>query len=1117
MMKRQGDFLNRMIKPFTPQPKIKKRNSYKQALTIHQDYEIIRLTGRLGKADIIAKELLLSSREDGEMIKVAEGGTSPDFTFEFSIQQILPYFKEGEKSNFDLYLNIQRPKEHFTEESFTKIEERAVLQTRDDEGTDVIYPVRLGRFNEMEVLHYVPYEDQGLQTFIYVTKKGNVSLAANAMVRLKPKVQIDEIVIRNHQLSFNGKLFTRDASIKKAVLLLKGRDTNNEVRIDVTTEKLSEQTLNKYGMHRYKYEVEADFQRIYEDLAFGQDIYDFFFELTFDFAEEPLLIRIGKPRFRARNFLKDGYVERGQNIYALTPYFTFKGFNLSLQADEFSHEAYWYMKKIKRWSWLLRPFYRSQNIWLVGERPYKAQDTGFHFFKYLREKHPKRKAYYVIEETSPELNHVKPLGNVLYYKSKEHIFHAFMARKVIGSHHPDYLFPLRTKSYKKAIKATKVFLQHGIMGTKNMVANYGKRAPGFDTDLFLVSSDFEKNMIVRDFGYPYDEVKVTGLSRFDSLLAGDVETKRQILIIPTWRDWIINDDIFLESEYFERYRELINHPKLHELADKLGFELIFCLHPNMQKFTSYFTGTRVRIISQGEVDVQRLLKESAMMITDYSSVGFDFSFLHKPILYYQFDKNRFIGKRRSHLDLENDLPGQIVYEVDDILDEVEKYANQQFKAEEEYIQRSAKFLKYRDRHHNDRIYEAIQEFEPRKNWFVKLKESELFQVLFKRYRKSKYYFPTMRLFYNAARRLMPVDPNLIVFESGVGKQYADSPRAIYEEIVSRGLNYKKVWIYNKNIRFSDENTKIVKRLSPSYYYYLAKARYWVNNQNFPTYLGKRPQTTYIQTWHGTPLKKMLFDIEKVEGRDEGYVERVHRATKTWDYLISPSAYATKAFRSAFRYEGELLEIGYPRNDIFYRDDREQLAERILQRLNIPEGKKVILYAPTFRDNQTSKNNKFTFELQFDFEQMQRELGDEYVLLLRMHVVVSNKVYIPEEYRDFVYNVSNYPDIQELYLVTDVLITDYSSVMFDFANMNRPILFFTYDFEMYRDQLRGFYMDFENEAPGPLLRTSDEVTAAIKNIDQVKHDYEGRYQAFHEKFCSLEDGHAASRVVDRFFD
>src|SRR5699024_11207573 len=247
----------------------------------------------------------------------------------------------------------------------------------------------------------------------------------------------------------------------------------------------------------------------------------------------------------------------------------------------------------------------------------------------------------------------------------------------------------------------------------------------------------------------------------------------------------------------------------------------------------------------------------------------------------------------------------------------------------------------------------------------------------------------------------------------------------------RDLNYKKVWICNKNIRFDDPNTIRIKRLSPSYFYYLAKSKIWVNNQNFPTYIKKRPETTYLQTWHGTPLKKMLFDIENIMGRSSDYLERVSNAVENWDYLISPSPYATKAFRSAFRYDGEIIESGYPRNDLFYIDNNIEHINRLRNRLDIPDNKKVILYAPTFRDNAKKKKNKFSFDLNIDLERLQQELGDEYVLLLRMHVIVKQSIKITEELSEFVMNVSNYSDMQELLLIADILITDYSSSMFDF--------------------------------------------------------------------------------------
>src|SRR5699024_537686 len=396
--------------------------------------------------------------------------------------------------------------------------------------------------------------------------------------------------------------------------------------------------------------------------------------------------------------------------------------------------------------------------------------------------------------------------------------------------------------------------------------------------------------------------------------------------------------------------------------------------------------------------------------------------------------------------------------------------------------------------------------------------NELYKAVFNRFRKSKYYFPFMKKIYAFVSKCMPVDDKLIVFESGIGKQFGDSPKNIYDEIVERNLDYKKIWVVNKKVRFKDiERTKRIKRLSPSYYYYLARAKVWINNQNFPTYIKKRPGTTYLQTWHGTPLKKMLFDIENIMGRSEGYLERVSKAIGNWDYLVSPSEFSSEAFRSAFRYKRNIIEAGYPRNDLFYLDDTEERIKQIKYEINIPLNKKVILYAPTFRDNQTTKKNKFTFNLEMDLHKMMEKLGEDYIILIRMHVVVNSKIKIEAELSDFVWNVSNYPDMQNLLLISDVFITDYSSAMFDFANTKRPMLFFTYDYEIYKNEVRGFYLDFEKESPGPFVMNTDEIISSIQNINEINKKYEMKYKSFYEKYCKLEDGKASKRVVDYLLD
>ena len=176
---------------------------------------------------------------------------------------------------------------------------------------------------------------------------------------------------------------------------------------------------------------------------------------------------------------------------------------------------------------------------------------------------------------------------------------------------------------------------------------------------------------------------------------------------------------------------------------------------------------------------------------------------------------------------------------------------------------------------------------------------------------------------------------------------------------------------------------------------------------------------------------------------------------------------------------------------------------------------VSLYAPTWRDDQFYEAGQYGFELDLDVNRLQEEFGDEYVLLLRLHYFIVDQLDL-SKYGDFTVDGSSYDDITDLYLISDMLITDYSSVFFDYANLKRPVLYYTYDLDKYRDVLRGFYLDMEKDLPGPLLLTNDEVVDAIKNIDKIKEQYKDRYEEFYNRFCCVDDGHAAQRVVEKVF-
>ncbi|MEU3019428.1 CDP-glycerol glycerophosphotransferase family protein [Nocardiopsis sp. NPDC007018] len=366
-----------------------------------------------------------------------------------------------------------------------------------------------------------------------------------------------------------------------------------------------------------------------------------------------------------------------------------------------------------------------------------------------------------------------------------------------------------------------------------------------------------------------------------------------------------------------------------------------------------------------------------------------------------------------------------------------------------------------------------------------------------------------------AQRAEPVTEG-ILFDTYTGRQYSDSPQSVYAELRKRAkwADYPMSWLVaDGQVRLPDDLTP-VRHKGEEYYRELARSRYLVSNSRQPAWFHRHPDQVVVQTWHGSMLKRIGFDVENIRGKSRDYFDKLAWETRQWDYLVSPSPWATPILRSAFRFEGEVLETGYPRNDIFFSPDREAVAERTRRRLGLPEGKKVVLYAPTWRDDKYYTRGKHKLDLHLDLRRMYEKLGDDHVLLVRRHPRVVDSVPIVGE--GFVHDVSLYPEIMELFLITDVLVTDYSSMMFDFANTGRPMLFFTYDLESYRDNLRGFYFDFEETAPGPLLTRSDDVIESLLDIDGVARRSEASYRSFVDQFCPLDDGHASARVVDRVF-
>ena len=398
------------------------------------------------------------------------------------------------------------------------------------------------------------------------------------------------------------------------------------------------------------------------------------------------------------------------------------------------------------------------------------------------------------------------------------------------------------------------------------------------------------------------------------------------------------------------------------------------------------------------------------------------------------------------------------------------------------------------------------------------RESPLFRAVYAVYKKL------VALLYLFARLFTPMDPHLVLFEAFQGRQYTCSPKALYLQMKADPAfrDYRFVWVFTKDAEernpIADERTAIVRYKSRGHKLACARAKYVVTNSMPLGFFRPRKGQRVIETWHGTPLKRLGCDIE-VDSNSINTAEEIHaryreRVAKLTDFL-SPSDFYTEKLTSAFDLKGagshvNILQLGYPRNDFLSRFTPADV-HAIKARLGVPEGKKVILYAPTFRDNQKlDKAYSYSFTLEMDFDRLLTELGEDYVVLFRPHYFIANQFDF-DHYAGRVINVAGVDDVNEVYVISDLLITDYSSVFFDYAILRRPILLYMYDLELYQSQLRDFYIDL-SALPFPIVRTQPDLEQAIHDAFAAPSVYHDAYRRFNETYTPMDDGNASRRVL-----
>lgn len=358
----------------------------------------------------------------------------------------------------------------------------------------------------------------------------------------------------------------------------------------------------------------------------------------------------------------------------------------------------------------------------------------------------------------------------------------------------------------------------------------------------------------------------------------------------------------------------------------------------------------------------------------------------------------------------------------------------------------------------------------------------------------------------------PVDPHLAVFSAYWNRGVACNPAAIAAKLAELAPGVRPVWVVTaQGAALLPPGTDHVVPGTRRYWEVLARAKYLVNNVNFPDAVVKRPGTVHLQTHHGTPLKRMGVDQlpypAAAHGLDfQALLERVDK----WDYSVSANSHSTRMWQRAYPSHHVSLDHGYPRNDVFYTAGAAEVRA-VRERLGIAPGRRAILYAPTHRDYEAGWTPRL------DLPALAEALGEETVLLVRAHYFYDHTASPLGGLRRTgrLVDVSAYEPVEDLCLAADVLVTDYSSIMFDYANLDRPIVVHADDWETYRTT-RGVYFDLMAEAPGPVARTQAELTEILTT--GAWHDERAAKQraAFRRRFCEYDDGHAAERVVRRVF-
>lgn len=351
---------------------------------------------------------------------------------------------------------------------------------------------------------------------------------------------------------------------------------------------------------------------------------------------------------------------------------------------------------------------------------------------------------------------------------------------------------------------------------------------------------------------------------------------------------------------------------------------------------------------------------------------------------------------------------------------------------------------------------------------------------------------------------LPKDQNKAVCQSYYGRGYSDSPKAIADELKARGWHVYWVVKSEKDAENLPKGITPVILDSAKGIYHLCTAGVWVDNCRKWAYTQKRGKTCYVQTWHGFPLKRIEGDA--ADALDASYMKAAKKDSAIADVFLSDSKFISEIYRRAFWFNGEIIECGFPRNDVLINGD-PAIVKKARAALNIPDGVKLLLYAPTFRKDMSL--SVYDVDYARCVRALEQRFGGKWLILAKLHPNIADKAAELALDPKYIVNASDYPDIQELYLASDCMLSDYSSVMFDYLSTGKPCFLYVNDLSAYKDD-RNFYFDLD-KLPYVRAENNDELEAAIAAFDEAAQ--KSAIERFCEKFGITENGTAARQTVD----